>query len=599
MPKPFFTNQRAGRPRAALAGAAVAACVAAASPANAQDAGAGGPSRATPLERLQPAPAGDALFTSPSAGLNAEYAVDAGLLFSFAHAPLSLRTRSALGQYEDAGVLVSHQAVLHAMVSASLFGRLKVDVDMPLTVDQGGDSPAAEGVALASPSGFAANDLRLGARFTALPPSGFVPGAALSFSAWVPTGDASAFTSTGSARFEPRLTIGAEHRWLVYSASIGRMFGDPDAGLLGSEVTFSGGIAARIDRFQIGPEIFGNVVVDRAESASQGGVAVSPRSGGGLEALLGAKAQLGPVTAGLAGGLGFLRGVGTPDYRLIAQIVVRPFEEKAAPRAGSATAGDARAGTLAQPPKGGAQAGAAPGPTQPPPPPDLDGDGVLDAEDACPRVVGDASPTAKKRGCPPDRDGDAIPDAEDRCPDRPGVLADGDKNGCPPDRDGDGLVDPDDACPNEAGPKTDDPKTTGCPAAVRVEGSQIVILQQVNFETAKARILPSSFSLLQQVADVLAQHPEIARVAVDGHTDDRGTEASNMDLSRSRAVSVMRWLTEKGVDARRLEARGFGPKRPIADNKTDAGRAKNRRVEFQIRKRTDKGEAGWIDGPIE
>jgi len=64
-------------------------------------------------------------------------------------------------------------------------------------------------------------------------------------------------------------------------------------------------------------------------------------------------------------------------------------------------------------------------------------------------------------------------------------------------------------------------------------------------------------------------------------------------------VSVMRWLTEKGIDARRLEARGFGPRRPIADNKTDAGRSQNRRVEFQIRKRTDKGEAGWTDGPVE
>ncbi|MEZ4315627.1 MAG: OmpA family protein [Polyangiaceae bacterium] len=104
---------------------------------------------------------------------------------------------------------------------------------------------------------------------------------------------------------------------------------------------------------------------------------------------------------------------------------------------------------------------------------------------------------------------------------------------------------------------------------------------------------------MQQVADVLASHPEIARVAVDGHTDNRGTEASNLDLSRSRAVSVMKWLVDKGVDPRRLEARGFGPRRPIADNKTAEGRAKNRRVEFQIRKKTDKGAAGWVDGPIE
>lgn len=586
----FHFRRREGATGASLV--VGAACFLSAAAASAQG--------STPLERLQPAPVGDALFASPSAGIDAHLAVDAGLLFSFAHAPLALRTRSASGEYTDIGAVVGHQAVLHAMVSASLFSRLKVDVDMPLTVDQGGDSPSPNGVAIASPAGFAANDLRVGARVTALDSNGFVPGAALAFTAWIPTGDATSFTSTGSARFEPRLVLGADHGPLVYSASIGRMFGDPGAGLLGSEVTFAAGVAARIDRFQIGPEVFGSVVVDREESADGDGVVASSRSGGGLEALLGAKAHFGPVTAGLAGGLGFLRGVGTPDYRLVAQIVVRPFEEKKAPRsdgaAGARTggAGDAGAGKK---PGSGAQTNGAP--IAPAGPIDTDGDTVIDPEDACPRVVGDPSLTAKKRGCPPDRDADAIPDAEDRCPDQPGVVADGERNGCPPDTDGDKIVDPEDACPNEAGPKTDDPKTTGCPAAVRVEGTQIVILQQVNFETAKARILPVSFSLLQQVADALAQHPEIARVAIDGHTDDRGIVASNMELSRARAVSVMRWLTEKGIDARRLEARGFGPKRPIADNKSEAGRAKNRRVEFQIRKRTEKGEAGWVDGPID
>jgi outer membrane protein OmpA-like peptidoglycan-associated protein len=460
------------------------------------------------------------------------------------------------------------------------------------------------GVKIASPSGFAMNDLRVGARFAALPQRGFFPGVALAFSTWIPTGDAKAYTSTGSARFEPRLLLGAEHGPIVWSASVGRTLGDPDVGLLGSEVTFAAGIAARIDRFQIGPELFGSVLVDRAAGTSPGSKAVplSERGGAGLEALLGAKAQLGPLTLGAAGGLGFLRGPGTPDFRFIGEIAIRPIEVKKAPPGWSLFGDDDAAPAKAPAPvDAGTKPSAGTGPAVPKPaaPLDTDGDTVVDAEDACPRIVGDPSPTAKKRGCPPDRDGDGISDADDRCPDRAGVVADGDKNGCPPDSDGDGLVDPDDACPNEAGPKTADPKTTGCPGSVRIEGSQIIILQQVNFETAKSRILPVSFPLLQQVADVLGQHPEIARVAVDGHTDDRGSEASNLELSRSRAVSVMRWLAEKGIDARRLEARGFGPRRPIADNKTDAGRAKNRRVEFQIRKRTDKGEAGWVDGPVE
>ncbi|MCS6902218.1 MAG: OmpA family protein, partial [Polyangiaceae bacterium] len=128
---------------------------------------------------------------------------------------------------------------------------------------------------------------------------------------------------------------------------------------------------------------------------------------------------------------------------------------------------------------------------------------------------------------------------------------------------------------------------------------QIVILQQVNFKTGSDVIDQGSFGLLQQVRDVIQQHPEIARIAIDGHTDSQGNAQANLELSRRRAMAVLRWLSEHSVDARRLEARGFGSKRPIADNKTAAGRAKNRRVEFQILRRTPRGEAGWQEGSVE
>jgi outer membrane protein OmpA-like peptidoglycan-associated protein len=124
-------------------------------------------------------------------------------------------------------------------------------------------------------------------------------------------------------------------------------------------------------------------------------------------------------------------------------------------------------------------------------------------------------------------------------------------------------------------------------------------LQQVNFATGRAEIKPESFGLLGQVASVLKDHPEIARLSVDGHTDNQGGDKPNLNLSERRAISVVAWLTEHGIDARRLEARGFGLRRPIADNKTEAGRAKNRRVEFQIRRRAPEGEAGWRDGPVD
>jgi outer membrane protein OmpA-like peptidoglycan-associated protein len=293
-----------------------------------------------------------------------------------------------------------------------------------------------------------------------------------------------------------------------------------------------------------------------------------------------------PFTAGLAGGPGFGRAPGSPTYRLLATVggtfhalrTSREEADEAARRAAEAAA--SRPGVPAVI--------------------DTDGDGVPDAEDACPTVPGDPSPAAARRGCPPDRDGDGIPDADDACPDVAGVAnADPKKNGCPLDTDGDGIPDDKDACPREKGPPNADPKKNGCPTSVRVEGTQIVILQQVLFDTGKDTIKQQSFDLLGEVAAAMRDHPEIARVAVDGHTDNRGGDKPNKALSERRALSVVRWLVEHGVDARRLEARGFGQRRPIGDNATDAGRAKNRRVEFLIRRRTPLGEKGWLDGPID
>src|SRR5262249_29754913 len=87
----------------------------------------------------------------------------------------------------------------------------------------------------------------------------------------------------------------------------------------------------------------------------------------------------------------------------------------------------------------------------------------------------------------------------------------------------------------------------------------------------------------QQVADVLAAHPEIAKVEVQGYTDNVGGPAYNQKLSERRAASVRKWLTTRGkVDTKRLGSKGLGLELPIADNSTEEGRQKNRRVEFKI-----------------
>jgi OmpA-OmpF porin, OOP family len=227
-------------------------------------------------------------------------------------------------------------------------------------------------------------------------------------------------------------------------------------------------------------------------------------------------------------------------------------------------------------------------------PPDGDGDGIVDTVDACPDIPGEASVDSAKNGCPPDRDEDGVPDAEDACPDQKGIKsADPKQNGCPADSDGDGIPDDLDACPKERGQPHSDPQQNGCPKLVRVTEEQIVILQQVQFATGSAVILPESDELLAEVASVLRQHPTIKKLEVQGHTDTVGTPARNKALSQRRAESVVKWLVERGeIDASRLAARGYGQEQPIEGNDTAEGRQKNRRVQFQIIEKSSANSGG-------
>ncbi|HEY8075048.1 MAG TPA: OmpA family protein, partial [Labilithrix sp.] len=218
-------------------------------------------------------------------------------------------------------------------------------------------------------------------------------------------------------------------------------------------------------------------------------------------------------------------------------------------------------------------------------PPDRDGDGVIDADDACPDSPGVPTQDPKTNGCPPDRDHDGVLDRDDACPDVPGLkTSDPKTNGCPdPDRDKDGIPNDQDACPDEPGKPDPDPKRNGCPKAF-VKNGQIRIIDQVKFKVSSSEILPGKDSeeVLLAVQKVLVDHPEIKLVRVEGHTDNRGGADLNRKLSAARAQSVVTWLVKHGVDKTRLESKGFGPDRPIDTNETAEGRQNNRRVEFHI-----------------
>ncbi|MEO6490948.1 MAG: OmpA family protein [Ferruginibacter sp.] len=206
--------------------------------------------------------------------------------------------------------------------------------------------------------------------------------------------------------------------------------------------------------------------------------------------------------------------------------------------------------------------------------PDKDGDGIADGDDACPDVAG----VAKYKGCPvPDTDGDGINDEEDKCPTVKGLAR---YQGCPiPDTDGDGVNDEDDKCPNRAGPASNQ----GCPEIAKEVIEKInFAAKNVFFATGSFKLLPKSFKSLDEVAKIM-NADDLLRIQIDGHTDSQGDSAKNHTLSHNRAKAVKDYLISKGVPEDRTSSTGYGETKPIADNKTAAGRAKNRRVEMTVR----------------
>jgi outer membrane protein OmpA-like peptidoglycan-associated protein len=204
---------------------------------------------------------------------------------------------------------------------------------------------------------------------------------------------------------------------------------------------------------------------------------------------------------------------------------------------------------------------------------DNDNDGVADSLDKCATVAG----VAANNGCPDaDADGDGSVDRLDKCIDQ-AEDQDGfkDDDGCPEaDNDGDGILDSLDKCPNNPGVA----ETQGCPKTKEITRGAL-ILKGVTFESAKAVLKPSSGIALDEMALSLREWPEVM-LEIQGHTDNIGDPAFNQTLSQQRADAVRQYLIEKGIDPARLTAKGYGQDKPIADNKTSAGRAQNRRVEI-------------------
>lgn len=203
--------------------------------------------------------------------------------------------------------------------------------------------------------------------------------------------------------------------------------------------------------------------------------------------------------------------------------------------------------------------------------PDTDGDGIADKDDQCPDVAGPAN----MQGCP-DTDGDGLADKNDRCPDQAGPR---DNNGCPwPDTDGDGVLDKDDLCPNVKGTTAN----RGCPEVTEEVVKRLNdYARTILFNSGKATFKEETMPVLQNMLAIFKEYPQ-ARFSIEGHTDSDGSNALNQTLSENRAAAVKNFLIENGIMADRLMSTGYGETKPIATNKTAAGKAQNRRVEIKL-----------------
>jgi len=572
------------------------------------------------LERLTLNPSGQGSLVLGTG----EVLTHGGYRFSFAghyqHDPLAL-FKDGVKQ----GSLVKGRITGNLMAAYGLFNWLELSVQLPLLLTQSGDDLTQFG--LDKPSGGPGlGTPYLGARLGLLSQEDEKPvDLSLGASVGLPVGSASALAKDDSVRILP-------------SVMVGRRIGSLRAGLDAGLVVRSAAMLVDDQNIQdeVGTELrLGAVLAStgqgiRGELNLLGSVPFS-RQGGTVEALAGARM---PVSAALEAyalaGVGLGDAPGTPTFRALLGMAYGRTPPRCVaggkhtpqecPELDDDNDGVKNAADICQGQSGRVDA-------QGCPVKDTDGDGIFDPDDKCPTVPGVAQfqgcPDTDKDGiedsadkCPtvpgveqfqgcPDTDKDGIEDAADRCPTVPGVpqfqgCPDTDKDGiedavdacptepgiaelkgCPAkDTDGDTLPDHRDNCPTEPGPVDNQ----GCPVKekqiVEIQKDRIEIKDKVYFDTNKTTIQRRSFKLLDQVAKVILEHPELEKVWIEGHTDERGSNQYNDELSQRRAEAVREYLIKKGVAPQRLEARGMGRSLPVAPNTTEKGRAANRRVEF-------------------
>ncbi|MCB9506852.1 MAG: OmpA family protein [Myxococcales bacterium] len=534
-----------------------------------------------------------------------------GLALHYAHRPLVLRDADG----ERVADLVRNQLTANLLFAFGFGERFELSVNLPIVLAQGADTlDPIDGVDTAaidgSSAGFGLGDATILTKLRLFGPDADSSGLGLALAVdwYLPTGGSANYQGE-SFRANPMLALDyAFGGRSSFGVNLGAMFRSETEVLnLTVDDTLTYGVAAAIglgaeQNIVLTPELRGEAVLGATDFAGE----EAP-----LELIIGAKAfTQSDLVIGYGLGKALGSGFGVPAWRLFLNIGWAHRADEDRDGDGIADAADA-CPDEPEDVDGFQDANGCPDP-------DNDGDGVLDADDTCPDQPEDRDGFQDADGCPdPDNDGDGLPDSGDRCPNEPEDRdGDRDEDGCPDgDRDGDGLADDVDMCPLEPEdrdgfedtdgcpdydhdhdgilPPTDqcpdqpedfdgDRDEDGCPEGTVIRCDEITFEGQVLFETNRDTVRAVSFALLNEVAALMIAHPEIHVVEVEGHTDDRGSDATNLDLSNRRAASVRQFLVNAGVDAARLTSRGYGETMPIESNETEEGRQANRRVVFRI-----------------
>jgi outer membrane protein OmpA-like peptidoglycan-associated protein len=514
---------------------------------------------------------------SPTVGVAGAWAIS----FGFDHATRILVVDSP-ARPDMTDVPISARTALRLGVAYAFLDQFEAGLRVPV-YQQSGEAPQFSGMPAAD--GSALGDVA--AHLKAQLARGGAAALAASLDVTLPTGTDAQYAGVDGPSGHLRMIAGWRSQRVGVNVNGG--FVMRRAGVLGNltqgnAISFGGGAHVRaLDSLWVIGEAFGSSGLGSEGSGVQQ-----------LEGVVGVRYEVGrTVGVSVGGGRGILSGIGAPAIRGFLLFDVAPRARAREPLVV----------------------------VKPPAPRDLgdnDGDGIANADDACPDDAEDLDGYKDDDGCPEaDNDMDGILDVNDLCPDDAEDL-DGfeDDDGCPDlDNDKDGIPDVDDLCPNEAEDRDgyldndgcDDPDNDGdgipdvidhcalepetingiqdddgCPddgdSLVMVMPDRIEVFEPIMFEGKGAKLSKKSANVLGQVAATMRANRDFKRVRVTVHVHPRGS--GDQDLSEKRAKAVREWLVSWGIEPERLEARGLGSKRPLVPKKQKGAEQLNDRVEF-------------------